>query len=136
MAAFRKAQYVSSRYQDPFEAGTKRPSGSKLEQHRGAQRAFRVDDPLPDFSDGVDDRNLKPELAEQAAHNAGTSTGVVCAGGKIDSRPAANRMSTSHILCRALQQDLCRVLACLAEELRKFHHGTPHVTARWDIRQP
>ena len=131
MCTFRKLQYVSSRYQDPSETDTEGLSGSKLERHRAAQKAIRVE-AIHSCPDGSDERTPKPQMPQQAALDADAATLSDNFSRSVSSWPAPQRKSSSYILRRALQQDLCQVLACLAEELRRMPQGAPHNTARCD----
>ena len=132
MCTFRRAQYVSSRYQDPSGTDAERPSGSKLERHRAAQKALRIKNSIYSCLGGLSEGTPKPQIALRAALDADAAPVSDSAIRKVSSWPAPQRKSSSYILRRALQQDLCQVLACLAEELRRMPQGTPHNTARCD----
>ena len=132
MCTFQRAQYVSSRYQDPSGTDTERPSGSKLERHRAAQKTLRVRKPIHSCLGGSSERTPKLQIAEEAALDADAAPVSDSAIRRVCAWPAPQRKSSSYILHRALQQDLCQVLACLAEELRRMPQGTPHNTARCD----
>ena len=132
MCTLRRTQYVSSRYEDPSGSNTERPSGSKLELHQTAQRALRVRKPNHKCLSGSNEGTPKPQMTQQAALDAYAATVSDIAIRSVNLWPAPQRKSSSYILRRALQHDLCHVLACLAEELRRTPQGTPHNTARCD----
>lgn len=142
MGALRRGgKYISSRYQEPsaVQAQTinfanhsadggprQRNTPTKAGKAWHASKSIRA---LPKSSESKHETQQRFEHAHGAwIFNTGRH-GRQLSGEKASSQ----KRSLSSIMLWGLQQDLCFVLACLAEELTRMHQGDPDCTARYDI---